>query len=132
MITVLKINNEIILKGAAIAASPVGLAAYILEKFSTWTNNENKYRPDGALLEKFTLDELLDNIMVYWVTNSLTTSVRLYAENFSKTYFAMGIDKLVYFLFRNSLRLLSDGINKHSLSLSLSLSLKTIPVWNQR
>ncbi|KAH0951508.1 hypothetical protein HN011_003406 [Eciton burchellii] len=80
--------------GAAIAASPVGLAAYILEKFSTWTNNENKFRSDGNLLEKFTLDELLDNIMLYWVTNSLTTSVRLYAENLNKSYMALKIDQL--------------------------------------
>jgi len=99
----LKINNEIILKGAAIADSPAGLAAYILEKFSTWTNNENKFRSDGGLLEKFTLDELLDNIMLYWITNSITTSVRLYAENLNKTYLAKKIDQLVYFLFRNSL-----------------------------
>jgi len=74
-----------------------------LEKFSTWTNNENKFRSDGNLLEKFTLDELLDNIMLYWVTNSLTTSVRLYAENLNKSYMALKIDQLVYFLFRSSL-----------------------------
>ncbi|RLU21450.1 hypothetical protein DMN91_005823 [Ooceraea biroi] len=80
--------------GAAVGASPEGLAAYILEKFSTWTNDEYKYRPDGGLLEKFTLDELLDNIMLYWVTNSITTSFRLYAENFNKTNMATRIDEL--------------------------------------
>lgn len=62
------------------AASPVGLAGYILEKFSTGTNSGYRLRADGGLLEKFTLDELLDNIMFYWVTNSFTTSARLYAE----------------------------------------------------
>lgn len=65
------------------AASPVGVAGYILEKFSTWTNPDYRFRPDGGLTEKFTLDELLDNVMLYWVTNSLTTSVRIYAENLS-------------------------------------------------
>ncbi|XP_020286281.1 juvenile hormone epoxide hydrolase 1-like [Pseudomyrmex gracilis] len=69
--------------GAAVAASPVGVAGYILEKFSTWTNPDYRFRPDGGLTEKFTLDELLDNVMLYWVTNSLTTSVRIYAECYS-------------------------------------------------
>ncbi|KAL6429368.1 hypothetical protein ACFW04_008209 [Cataglyphis niger] len=80
--------------GTAVAASPVGLAGYILEKFSTWTNNEYKSRPDGGLLEKFTLDELLDNVMLYWVTNSLTTSVRIYAEQFSARHRSSNIDEL--------------------------------------
>ncbi|XP_018309198.1 juvenile hormone epoxide hydrolase 1 isoform X2 [Mycetomoellerius zeteki] len=80
--------------GIAVAASPVALATYILEKFSTWTNPEYRFRADGGLLEKYTLDELLDNIMLYWVTNSFTTSVRLYAEQFTKTSMASGIDDL--------------------------------------
>ncbi|XP_076621441.1 juvenile hormone epoxide hydrolase 1-like [Colletes latitarsis] len=80
--------------GAAVSSSPDGLAAYILEKFSTWTNVAYRDRDDGGLLEKFTLDELLDNVMVYWVTNSITTSVRLYAENFNTAYRALEIEKL--------------------------------------
>ncbi|TGZ51818.1 juvenile hormone epoxide hydrolase 1-like [Temnothorax curvispinosus] len=80
--------------GTAVAASPVALAGYILEKFSTWTNPEYRFRPDGGLLEKYTLDELLDNVMLYWVTNSLTTSVRLYAEQFSKAHMTSKIDEL--------------------------------------
>ncbi|XP_011250832.1 juvenile hormone epoxide hydrolase 1 [Camponotus floridanus] len=80
--------------GTAVAASPVGLAAYILEKFSTWTNKEYKTRLDGGLLEKYTLDELLDNIMIYWLTNSLTTSVRLYSEQFNKKHMSSRIDEL--------------------------------------
>ncbi|XP_036144158.1 LOW QUALITY PROTEIN: juvenile hormone epoxide hydrolase 1 [Monomorium pharaonis] len=80
--------------GTAVAASPVALAAYILEKFSTWTNPDYRFRPDGGLLEKYTLDELLDNLMVYWVTNSLPTSVRLYAENFGSAHMESKIDQL--------------------------------------
>ena len=38
--------------GAALIDSPVGLAAYILEKWSTWTKNEYINRPDGGLTEK--------------------------------------------------------------------------------
>ncbi|XP_014484117.1 PREDICTED: uncharacterized protein LOC106749308 [Dinoponera quadriceps] len=80
--------------GIAVAASPTGLAAYLLEKFSTWTNPEYRFRPDGGLLEKYTMDELLDNVMLYWVTNSLTTSVRIYAEQFNKAHMSSKIDEI--------------------------------------
>lgn len=62
----------------------LGLAAYILEKFSTWTNPAWRHEIDGGLLKKWSMDDLLDNVMIYWVTGSITTSVRLYAENFSR------------------------------------------------
>ncbi|KAJ8877463.1 hypothetical protein PR048_021918 [Dryococelus australis] len=68
----------------ALRDSPVGLAAYILEKFSTWTNPEWESRPDGGLTAKYKLDDLLDNIMIYWLSGSITTSVRLYSEHFGK------------------------------------------------
>ncbi|KAJ0171812.1 hypothetical protein K1T71_012575 [Dendrolimus kikuchii] len=66
--------------GVGLSDSPSGLAAYILEKFSTWTNPEFKKAADGNLLRKFTLTQLLDNVMIYWISNSITTSVRMYAE----------------------------------------------------
>ncbi|XP_046739169.1 juvenile hormone epoxide hydrolase 1-like [Diprion similis] len=80
--------------GVALTDSPAGLAAYILEKFSTWTNAEYRFSQDGKLLEKFTLDELLDNVMVYWVTSSITTSMRLYAESFNLEHRKLGTDGL--------------------------------------
>lgn len=55
--------------GAALNQSPVGLAAYILEKFSTWTHKNNLYLPDGGLLQQdfpISLDSMLDNICIYW------------------------------------------------------------------
>lgn len=64
--------------------SPSGLAAYILEKFSAWSDPENKKDYDGNLRDKFTLTQLLDNVMIYWVTNSITTSVRVFAESLNK------------------------------------------------
>ncbi|KAF7988590.1 hypothetical protein HCN44_001163 [Aphidius gifuensis] len=69
--------------GLALNESPVSMAVYILEKFSTWTNPEYRFKEDGGLLEKYTMDELLDNVMIYWITNSMTTSMRLYAETFN-------------------------------------------------
>lgn len=68
--------------GVALQNNPVGLAAYIIEKFSTWTNGEYRNLADGGLEKYFTLDSLLDNIMLYYLTNSITTSVRIYKESF--------------------------------------------------
>jgi pimeloyl-ACP methyl ester carboxylesterase len=48
--------------------SPVGLAAWIVEKFHTWTDH------DGNLETAVTRDELLTNIMLYWVTGAIGSS----------------------------------------------------------
>ncbi|KAM3962230.1 juvenile hormone epoxide hydrolase-like protein 3 [Aphomia sociella] len=80
--------------GAALTDSPVGLAAYILEKFSTWTNNEYKKAADGKLLMKYSLTHLLDNVMIYWATNSITTSMRLYAETLSNRNLALKLEEI--------------------------------------
>ena len=61
--------------GYGLADSPAGQAAWILEKFWSWTDNDG--RPEDAL----TRDEMLDDITVYWVTNSATSSARLYWES---------------------------------------------------
>jgi hypothetical protein len=79
--------------GVALRDSPVGLAAYILEKFSTWTEKNWRSLPDGGLTRKYRLTDLLDNVMIYWVTGSITTSMRLYSETFSKAQFAMKLDR---------------------------------------
>jgi len=54
--------------------SPVGLAAWIIEKFYGWSDI------DGALERKYTKDELLTNIMIYWVTQTINPSIRFYYE----------------------------------------------------
>ncbi|HEY8958938.1 alpha/beta hydrolase, partial [Chitinophaga sp.] len=53
--------------------SPTGLASWIVEKFSTWGT------PGGTIEEHFTNDELLTNIMIYWVTQTINSSMRSYA-----------------------------------------------------
>ncbi|KAF5292135.1 hypothetical protein FQA39_LY14090 [Lamprigera yunnana] len=68
--------------GVALGDSPIGLAAYILEKFTSWTNPKWQNTEDGGLELKYTYTNLLDNIMIYWVTGSITTSMRLYSESF--------------------------------------------------
>ena len=54
--------------------SPVGLAAWIIEKFYGWSDI------DGALERTYTKDELLTNIMIYWVTQTINSSIRFYYE----------------------------------------------------
>jgi pimeloyl-ACP methyl ester carboxylesterase len=55
--------------------SPAGLAAWIVEKFKTWSDS------DGNVEKRFTKDELLTNVMLYWVTQSGASSARIYYEN---------------------------------------------------
>lgn len=80
--------------GIALTDSPAGLAAYILEKFSTLTNPSYIRAGDGNLLAKHSLTNLLDNIMVYWSTNSMTTAMRLYAESFNKRTLSTRLDEI--------------------------------------
>lgn len=81
--------------GVALRDSPVGLAAYILEKFTTWTNPEWKDLDDGGLTNKFPLTNLLDNVMIYWVSRSIATSMRLYAETMNKAQTSIPMAKYV-------------------------------------
>lgn len=62
--------------GYGLADSPAGQAAWIYEKMYAWTDNGGD--PEDAL----TLDEMLDNISIYWLTNSAASSARLYWESF--------------------------------------------------
>jgi epoxide hydrolase len=62
--------------GYALTDSPSGQAAWILEKYWAWTDCNG--HPENI----FTRDELLDNIMLYWVTASAASSARLYWESF--------------------------------------------------
>ena len=63
--------------GYGLADSPAGQAAWIFEKFYEWTDC------DGDPLNALGADEMLDNIMLYWLTNSGTSSARLYWESFT-------------------------------------------------
>ncbi|PRD33864.1 UNVERIFIED_CONTAM: Epoxide hydrolase 1 [Trichonephila clavipes] len=63
--------------GCGMSDSPAGMAAYLLEKFPVATNPEFVHREDGGLTEKFTLDELLTNVMLYWVNNNFSAAARV-------------------------------------------------------
>jgi pimeloyl-ACP methyl ester carboxylesterase len=62
--------------GYSLADSPAGQLAWIVEKFHAWTDNSG--HPEDAVSR----DELLDNVMVYWLTNSAASSARMYWESF--------------------------------------------------
>lgn len=80
--------------GCALNDSPAGLAAYILEKFSTWTNPEFRDLEDGGLERKFSLDDLLTNVMLYWVTGTVASSQRFYKENLGRGFMANKHDRM--------------------------------------
>ncbi|OOG62279.1 MULTISPECIES: epoxide hydrolase family protein [Sinorhizobium/Ensifer group] len=61
--------------GYGVSDSPVGLAAWIYDKLADWVFTRGE--PQRA----FTRDEILDNISLYWFTNTGTSSGRIYWEN---------------------------------------------------
>ncbi|MGW0659960.1 epoxide hydrolase family protein [Streptodolium elevatio] len=61
--------------GHGLVDSPAGLASWIVEKFRGWSDC------DGDVESRFTRDELLTNITLYWVTATAHSAARLYYEN---------------------------------------------------
>ena len=66
--------------GYGLADSPSGQAMWIMEKFWRWTDCDG--HPENALSR----DEMLDNIMLYWLTNAGASSARLYWESFNRAF----------------------------------------------
>jgi pimeloyl-ACP methyl ester carboxylesterase len=58
--------------------SPMGLCAWIVEKFNGWSDNH------GNIENMFTKEELLSNVTLYWVTQTIHSSMRIYNENSKK------------------------------------------------
>jgi microsomal epoxide hydrolase len=58
----------------ALNDSPAGLAAWITEKFRTWSDC------GGDIESRFSKDELLTNLTIYWVTQTIGSSMRIYYE----------------------------------------------------
>ena len=61
--------------GYALADSPVAQAAWIYEKYRDWTDNNGE--PESAVSR----DEILDQVMMYWLPNAGASSARFYREN---------------------------------------------------
>jgi len=64
--------------GYGLVDSPVGQLAWVVEKFWAWADCDG--HPENVLSR----DELLDNVMLYWVTGSGASSARLYWESFNR------------------------------------------------
>ena len=64
--------------GYALVDSPAALCAWVIEKFWAWTDC------DGDLESVLTRDELLDNLMLYWLPRTGASSARLYWESIRK------------------------------------------------
>jgi microsomal epoxide hydrolase len=58
-----------------LADSPAGMLAWILERWVNWSDN------GGDVETVFTKDDLCTHATIYWVTNSIETSIRTYANN---------------------------------------------------
>ncbi len=61
--------------GYGLTDSPAGLAAWIVDKFWAWSDH------GGKLDNSLTKDELLTNVMIYWITETMPSSTRIYYES---------------------------------------------------
>jgi len=72
--------------GYSLADSPAGQAAWIYEKLAAWSDS------NGVAENVFSYDQMLDNIMFYWLTNTGASSARIYAEHPGLTFAAVPVD----------------------------------------
>ena len=72
--------------GYGLADSPVGQAMWIYEKFQGWSDNK------GDPAEAISIDHMLDDITLYWLTDTAASSARLYYESFGKDFVRMPLE----------------------------------------
>jgi pimeloyl-ACP methyl ester carboxylesterase len=72
--------------GYGLADSPVGQAMWIYEKFKEWSDKK------GDPAEAVSVDHMLDDITLYWLTDTAASSARLYFESFTKDFARMPLD----------------------------------------
>ncbi|CEM13086.1 unnamed protein product [Vitrella brassicaformis CCMP3155] len=68
--------------GVALNDSPAGLLAWIVEKWTTWSDVPVKSSGERDLLALYSKDEILALVHLYWITGSITSSIQLYKEEF--------------------------------------------------
>jgi len=71
--------------GYGLSDSPAGLAAFFYDKMNDWTYS------NGDAEKSLTKDEILDDISLYWLTNSAASSAQLYWENNANNFNAVDI-----------------------------------------
>ncbi|MFD1560425.1 epoxide hydrolase family protein [Paraburkholderia silviterrae] len=72
--------------GYSLSDSPAGQAAWIYEKLAQWSDTNNE--PERELSR----DEMLDNISLYWLTNTGASSARLYFESYATDFSRQQLD----------------------------------------
>jgi epoxide hydrolase len=72
--------------GYALADSPAGQAAWIYEKLGEWT--DSNYEPEREISR----DEMLDNISLYWFSNTAASTARLYYESYGTDFSTQRLD----------------------------------------
>jgi pimeloyl-ACP methyl ester carboxylesterase len=72
--------------GYGLADSPVGQAMWMYEKFQAWSDNK------GDPAEAISVDHMLDDTSLYWLTDTGASSARLYFESWGKDFGRMPID----------------------------------------
>ena len=72
--------------GYSLADSPAGQAMWIYEKFQAWSDNK------GDPAEAISVDHMLDDITLYWLTDTAASSARLYYESFAKDFVRVPLD----------------------------------------
>ncbi|HEV2493391.1 MAG TPA: epoxide hydrolase [Terriglobia bacterium] len=72
--------------GYGLADSPVGQAMWVYEKFQAWTDNK------GDPAETISVDHMLDDITLYWLTDTAASSARVYFESFAKDFARMHLE----------------------------------------
>jgi len=72
--------------GYGLADSPVGQAMWIYEKFQGWTDNK------GDPAEAVSVDHMLDDITLYWLTDTAASSARIYYESFREDFVRMPLE----------------------------------------
>lgn len=75
--------------GYGLTDSPAGLAAWLLEKFRSWSDCVSV--PDEAIA----LDELLTNVMIYWVTNTAHSAARFYSGSRERPFHLAAGEKIL-------------------------------------
>ena len=83
---------------AALTDSPAGLAAWLLDHGDGWAQPANAMQAavlghdvNGHSAGALTRDDVLDNITLYWLTNTAISSARLYWENKTNLYLPAGV-----------------------------------------
>ncbi|CAN7426816.1 epoxide hydrolase family protein [Caulobacter sp. LjRoot300] len=71
--------------GYALVDSPVGMAAWMYEKISQWTYS------GGDPLKVLTRDEILDDLSLYWLTETGASAARIYWEDHTNNFNARGV-----------------------------------------